>query len=346
MTPAQLAEKLLWRVGERLAGTATALERQLAPPPPAVPVDAVVTWAGPDNEARRAERRRWAQREGAAESEGSWRFADHGELRYALRGLVRNAPFLRRIHVVVADTGPSWLRTDDPALAVVPHRAIFPDPEHLPTWSSCAIEAHLHRIPDLAERFLYLNDDMLILAPMTLGDAVDARGRVKLEPQWRAGRFPRGAPRAEDQPHIARARLTNALLDRRYGARLRLWPIHQARMGRRTAYEAMHADPIFAPELARVSAARFRRGDVIDPIYLQYFVALHTGLARLSSRSSSVVRVQRNIAAMTRDLARVQARRPAQLCVQDWLDGDAPEVTAALQGMLEILLPGASRFER
>lgn len=37
----------------------------------------------------------------------------------------------------------------------------------LPTFSSHALEVNLHRIPDLAENFVYFNDDMFILRPMS-----------------------------------------------------------------------------------------------------------------------------------------------------------------------------------
>ena len=32
---------------------------------------------------------------------------------------------------------------------------------HLPTYSSPAIEAHIHRIPGLSDNFIYLNDDVM-----------------------------------------------------------------------------------------------------------------------------------------------------------------------------------------
>ncbi len=38
---------------------------------------------------------------------------------------------------------------------------IFPNRSHLPTYSSPAIEAHLHRIPGLSQNFIYLNDDVM-----------------------------------------------------------------------------------------------------------------------------------------------------------------------------------------
>ena len=51
---------------------------------------------------------------------------------------------------------------------VVDHREVFAGYEQfLPTFSSRAIESMLWRIPDLSERFLYLNDDFMLLRPVT-----------------------------------------------------------------------------------------------------------------------------------------------------------------------------------
>lgn len=40
----------------------------------------------------------------------------------------------------------------------------------LPVFSSHAIEANIHRIPDLSEKFIYFNDDMYINRPMKISD--------------------------------------------------------------------------------------------------------------------------------------------------------------------------------
>lgn len=38
---------------------------------------------------------------------------------------------------------------------------IFQNQSHLPTFSSPAIETHIHRIPGLSQKFIYLNDDVM-----------------------------------------------------------------------------------------------------------------------------------------------------------------------------------------
>ena len=39
---------------------------------------------------------------------------------------------------------------------------IFTNKSHLPTFSSPAIECHIHRIPGLSKKFIYFNDDVML----------------------------------------------------------------------------------------------------------------------------------------------------------------------------------------
>ncbi|KAH6935599.1 hypothetical protein HPB50_007010 [Hyalomma asiaticum] len=82
------------------------------------------------------------------------------ELKYSLRSLERYAPWVRKVYIVTNGQIPSWLNLDYPRVTVVTHEEIFPNKSHLPTYSSPAIETHLHRIEGLSQRFIYLNDDV------------------------------------------------------------------------------------------------------------------------------------------------------------------------------------------
>lgn len=44
---------------------------------------------------------------------------------------------------------------------ISPQEDIFSNKSHLPTFSSPAIETHMHNIPGLSRQFLYLNDDVM-----------------------------------------------------------------------------------------------------------------------------------------------------------------------------------------
>ena len=87
------------------------------------------------------------------------RFRDWGTLKYLLRGIEVNMPFIRNVYLVVSHPSqvPEWADTGN--LKIVLHKDIIPE-EFLPTFNCNPIEMHLHRIPGLDEEYLYFNDDM------------------------------------------------------------------------------------------------------------------------------------------------------------------------------------------
>ncbi len=88
------------------------------------------------------------------------RYRDNDELRYSVRSLFKYTPWVRYVHFVTNGQVPSWLDTEHPRVRVVSHADIFQNASHLPVFSSPSIEVHLHRIPGLSRRFVYLNDDV------------------------------------------------------------------------------------------------------------------------------------------------------------------------------------------
>uniref|UniRef100_A0A673TJR0 N-acetylglucosamine-1-phosphotransferase subunits alpha/beta n=1 Tax=Suricata suricatta TaxID=37032 RepID=A0A673TJR0_SURSU len=89
------------------------------------------------------------------------RFEDNEELRYSLRSVERHAPWVRNIFIVTNGQIPSWLNLDNPRVTIVTHQDVFRNLSHLPTFSSPAIESHIHRIEGLSQKFIYLNDDVM-----------------------------------------------------------------------------------------------------------------------------------------------------------------------------------------
>ena len=87
------------------------------------------------------------------------RFRDWGTLKYLLRGIEVNMPFIRNVYLVVSHPSqvPQWADTKN--LKIVLHKDMIPE-EYLPTFNCNPIEMHLHRIDGLDEEYLYFNDDM------------------------------------------------------------------------------------------------------------------------------------------------------------------------------------------
>ncbi|XP_061401264.1 N-acetylglucosamine-1-phosphotransferase subunits alpha/beta [Musca vetustissima] len=90
------------------------------------------------------------------------RFDDKNELKYSLRSLEKYAPWIRHIYIVTNGQIPGWLDLSNERITIVPHKLLIPNEQWLPLFSSAAIETFIHRIPNLSNRFLYLNDDIFL----------------------------------------------------------------------------------------------------------------------------------------------------------------------------------------
>lgn len=123
------------------------------------------------------------------------RYRDSEELRFSLRSLVKNAPWIRHIYIVTDNQIPYWLNLESQRLTVVSHEDIFLNKSHLPVFSSPAIEANLHRIPGLSKKFIYFNDDVFLGAKVLPEDFISLRGAQKLVMSWDV---PKCAPGCSD----------------------------------------------------------------------------------------------------------------------------------------------------
>ena len=106
------------------------------------------------------------------------RFRDWGTLKYLMRGIEKNMPFIRKVHLVVASESqvPEWINRNE--VNIVLHKDIIPA-EHLPTFNCNPIEMHLHRIKGLDEEYIYFNDDIFPLKPCKATDFfIDGRATL------------------------------------------------------------------------------------------------------------------------------------------------------------------------
>ena len=118
-------------------------------------------------------------------------FRDNNELKYSLRSVEQNAPWINHIYIVTAfGQKPAWLNIDNPKITIVPQESILP-PDAGPIFNSCAVEACLKNIPGLSEHFLLANDDMFFNAPVEPDYFFDTNGRTKFRcVHRRKGRIP------------------------------------------------------------------------------------------------------------------------------------------------------------
>lgn len=124
-------------------------------------IDFVVPWVDDSDPIWRAKKEKYTGITSKVGSEDA-RYRDWDTLKYWFRGVEKFAPWVRYVYFVTDDQIPEWLNVDNPKLKWVKHTDFIPE-EYLPTFNSNAIEWNIHRIPGLAENFVYFNDDVFLI---------------------------------------------------------------------------------------------------------------------------------------------------------------------------------------
>ena len=88
------------------------------------------------------------------------RFDGHDILKYVLRSIDVNLPWVNKVHLLVMQESqiPEYINREN--VHIVFHKDFIPE-EHLPTFNSTTIEMYLWNIPELSEYFIYINDDIV-----------------------------------------------------------------------------------------------------------------------------------------------------------------------------------------
>ena len=93
------------------------------------------------------------------------RFDQVNEIKFTIDSILKFAPYIENIHIITDEQTPEFLEKIDnndyyKKVSIVDHKVVFKDFEQfLPTFNCRPIETCMHRIPGLAEHFIYFNDD-------------------------------------------------------------------------------------------------------------------------------------------------------------------------------------------
>jgi hypothetical protein len=150
-------------------------------------IDAVIAWVDGNDPEHIRKRRNFIHTEGdnyrreVPTGRDTTRFTDNGELEYCIRSIRAFAPWIRTIHLVTDNQIPKFLTPDlrrELNVHVVDHRQIFAGFKYaLPTFNSRTIETALWRIPNLADHYIYFNDDFILTGDVSPSDFFD-EGKV------------------------------------------------------------------------------------------------------------------------------------------------------------------------
>ncbi|MEV0245040.1 stealth family protein [Nocardia sp. NPDC050712] len=263
--------RLFDRVWPTLAG-------MFAPQPTDVgfDIDIVFSWVdGSDPEFRARRAGMLAQVVVGEGDDADARIRQIDELKYALRAVHKNAPWIRRIFIATDSAVPSWL-SEHPKVTVVRAVDHFSDTSGLPIFNSHAVECQLQHIDGLSEHFLYSNDDMFFARPVRPSMFFSPAGISRfIEADTRIGP---GRNHERRSGFENAARVNRALLADRFGHVITRHLEHTPVPLSRSVLHEM--EEVFAADFARTRTSRFRAAtDISVTNSLYHYYALLTGRA-------------------------------------------------------------------
>lgn len=299
------------------------------------PVDIVYTWVNKDDSL-------WVDMWESCfpnEKFNSDRYTNRDELRYSLRSLSKFLPWFHKVHIVSNCARPDWLK-DHPKLNWVTHEKIFPDNSVLPTFNSHAIEACLHLIPQLSERFIYFNDDIILNSPCYYSDFFDEIGRTKSNLESYGMVYEENTLDQTPDYLIAAINSLNLikkLIPNYIATRLHK---HSPHALRKSIIEEI--EDKYQQEIMRTRSARNRSPEDINlPSFLYHHYAIASGRAIIFDHKSLIVRPS-NIGSLFKSLGGTYKF----LCFNDG-DGSSEnkKYTAEFDAFIKLRFPCFSDFE-
>ncbi|EPR72930.1 hypothetical protein ADIWIN_2018 [Winogradskyella psychrotolerans RS-3] len=132
-------------------------------------IDAVILWVDGNDEHHKAKMLPFLEDKTKINSEKfRTRYDQVNEIKFTIDSILKYAPYIRNIHIITDNQTPDFLKNNKEdtynKVSIVDHKVVFKGfEEYLPTFNCRPIETCLYRIPDLAEHFIYMNDDFFLI---------------------------------------------------------------------------------------------------------------------------------------------------------------------------------------
>lgn len=155
-------------------------------------IDIVITWVDGNDVKLNEKRQQYIVDELAVDAVSSTRFASNDEIYFCIASILKYFPDFGTIYLVTDGQKPTYLEQffeqnlcSRGQLKVIDHTELFKGyTEYLPTFNSLSIEAMLWNIPNLAEQFIYLNDDVFLTSKVSRNDAFTS-DKVMIYGSWK-----------------------------------------------------------------------------------------------------------------------------------------------------------------
>jgi hypothetical protein len=255
-------------------------------------VDLVYLWVDGSDPVWLAKKNKYlgVQHDSDNEATSKARAADNGELKYSLRSMEQNAPWVRKVYIVTDEQVPEWLDVTNEKVEIIDIRQLLP-PASLPCYNSVVIEHLLWKIPGLAEHFLYANDDMFFSRPVTPAFFFTLEGMpiVRLQRAFFGKSMNKIKKTFSIPTNIYRKTIHRAalLIEKRFVRYFSATPHHNIDAYLKSDYRRVF-EIEFKNEIAATLTHHVRsENDIQRIIYLYYSLAVKRGKLRLVGRKES-----------------------------------------------------------
>ncbi len=273
------------------------------------------------------------------------RVMDNQELLHSLRSAEKCAPWIRKIFIVTDGQTPKWLNINNPRVEIIDIKDILPA-RALPCYNSVVIEYYLYKIPDLAERFIYANDDMFFYKPVSPNFFFDdATGFpiVRLQKSFFSKTINRLKERFNIHRNLYRITIDNAakLIDKQFGKYYSGTPHHNIDAYLKSDLRKI-AEEEFKDEISPITENHFRHeSDIQRILFLYYALATKRGKLRYTNRYESC-----RIRVFKPDYMKfITKYNPSLFCLND-TPRATDEDRARIKPFLHNLFPNKSQFEK
>ena len=144
-------------------------------------VDVVYTWVSLDDEVWKIKKNKYSSAPEMFElyaTEDS-RYTNHNEIYFSITSVYKYLPWVNNIYIVTDGQIPDLPEILKNKVKIIDHKDIIPD-VFLPTFNSHVIEAFLHKIPNLADNFIYFNDDFFVSRELSISHFFRSNGHASL----------------------------------------------------------------------------------------------------------------------------------------------------------------------
>ncbi|MEY1088326.1 Stealth CR1 domain-containing protein [Morganella morganii] len=131
-------------------------------------IDFILPWVDPTDPVWQYEKKQHEKKYNLdqTDSNSPARYRDIEILKFVLRSIEKNCPWFNKIYIITAGHFPIWLDINSDKLELIKHSDLYFNKSHLPTFNSNSIEMNLAKLNQISDKFVYMNDDLVIMNPL------------------------------------------------------------------------------------------------------------------------------------------------------------------------------------